>query len=167
MECRGAPPKAGSVGRRDPEHERKGRTWRRSIKSAEQLTSSHNPARDLLYEYADLQRELDLQINEVEELEGMEPDRLRDELIARIQKRIECGIERERLLREKVDAMLAGIKMPKHREALTRRYIDGEDWPEILEALGIKEKRKAPALHKCALRAANRSLERLGGSCRE
>ena len=44
----------------------------------------HNPARDLLYEYADLQRELDLQINEVEELEGMEPDRLRDELIARI-----------------------------------------------------------------------------------
>ena len=34
----------------------------------------HNPARDLLYEYADLQRELDLQINEVEELEG---DRLR------------------------------------------------------------------------------------------
>ena len=79
----------------------------------------HNPARDLLYEYADLQRELDLQINEVEELEGMEPDRLRDELIARIQKRIECGIERERLLREKVDAMLAGIKMPKHREALT------------------------------------------------
>ena len=65
---------------------------------------------------------------------------------------------------DKVDAMLAGIKMPKHREALTRRYIDGEDWPEILEALGIKEKRKAPALHKCALRAANRSLERLGGS---
>ena len=97
----------------------------------------------------------------------MEPDRLRDELIARIQKRIECGIERERLLREKVDAMLAGIKMPKHREALTRRYIDGEDWPVILEALGIKEKRKAPALHKCALGAANRSLERLGGSCRE
>lgn len=46
----------------------------------------HNPARDLLYEYADLQRELDLQINEVEELEGMEPDRLRDELIARIQR---------------------------------------------------------------------------------
>jgi len=46
----------------------------------------HNPARDLLYEYADLQRELDLQINEVEELEGMEPDRLRDELIVRIQK---------------------------------------------------------------------------------
>ena len=31
----------------------------------------HNPARDLLYEYADLQRELDLQINEVEELEGI------------------------------------------------------------------------------------------------
>ena len=124
----------------------------------------HNPARDLLYEYADLQRELDLQINELEE---MEPDRLRDELIARIQKRIERGIERERLLREKGDAMLAGIKMPKHREALTRRYIDGEDWSEILEAFGIKEKRKAPALHKCALRAANRSLERLGGSCRE
>ena len=127
----------------------------------------HNPARDLLYEYADLQRELDLQINEVEELEEMEPDRLRDELIARIERRIERGMERERLLREKVDAMLAGIKMPKHREALTRRYIDGEDWSEILEAFGIKEKRKAPALHKCALGAANRSLERLGGSCRE
>ena len=77
----------------------------------------HNPARDLLYEYADMQRELDLQINEVEELERMEPDRLRDELIARVQKRIERGIEREQLLREKVDAMLAGIKMPKHREA--------------------------------------------------
>lgn len=91
----------------------------------------HNPARDLLYEYADMQRELDLQINEVEELERMEPDRLRDELIARVQKRIERGIEREQLLREKVDAMLAGIKMPKHREALTRRYIDGEGWPEI------------------------------------
>ena len=81
----------------------------------------HNPARDLLYEYADMQRELDLQINEVEELERMEPDRLRDELIARVQKRIERGIEREQLLRKKVDAMLAGIKMPKHREALTRR----------------------------------------------
>ena len=127
----------------------------------------HNPARDLLYEYADMQRELDLQINEVEELEGMEPDRLRDELIVRIQKRIERGIERERLLREKVDAMLAGIKMPKHREALTRRYIDGEGWPEILKALGIQEKRKAIGLHKCALSAANRSLERLGESCRE
>ena len=81
----------------------------------------HNPARDLLYEYADMQRELDLQINEVEELERMEPDRLRDELIARVQKRIERGIEREQLLREKVDAMLAGRKMPKHREALTSR----------------------------------------------
>ena len=127
----------------------------------------HNPARDLLYEYADMQRELDLQINEVEELERMEPDRLRDELIARVQKRIERGIEREQLLRKKVDAMLAGIKMPKHREALTRRYIDGEDWPEILKALGIQEKRKAIGLHKCALGAANRSLERLGESCRE
>ena len=63
--------------------------------------------------------------------------------------------------------MLAGIKMPKHREALTRRYIDGEDWPEILKALGIQEKRKAIGLHKCALGAANRSLERLGESCCE
>ena len=114
-----------------------------------------------------MQRELDLQINEVEELERMEPDRLRDELIARVQKRIERGIEREQLLRKKVDAMLAGIKMPKHREALTRRYIDGEGWPEILKALGIQEKRKAIGLHKCALGAANRSLERLGESCRE
>ena len=70
----------------------------------------HNPARDLLYEYADLQRELDLQINEVEELEGMEPDRLRDELIARIQKRIECGIERERLLRERSTPCWPGLK---------------------------------------------------------
>ena len=38
----------------------------------------HNPARDLLYEYADLQRELDLQINEVEELEGIVMGILKD-----------------------------------------------------------------------------------------
>ena len=37
----------------------------------------------------------------------------------------------------------------------------------VLKALGIQEKRKAIGLHKCALGAANRSLERLGESCCE
>lgn len=123
----------------------------------------NNPARDLLYEYADLQRELDLQINEVEALEDMEPDDLRDNLIARVKKRLEDGIERERCLRKRVDAMLVGIRLPRHREVLTRRYIDGDDWPEIVEALGLKDKRKACSIHKTALDAANRSLAKIGG----
>lgn len=124
-----------------------------------------NPARDLLYEYADLQRELDLQIGEVEALEEMEPDALREKLIAQVEQLLESGIVREQQTRKKVDAMLAGIRLPRHREALTRRYIDGEDWPEIVEALGLKNTREASSsIHRCALKAANRSLEKIGGA---
>ena len=124
-----------------------------------------NPARDLLYKYADLQREIDLQVGELETMTAA-PSCLRyDALMERIKQRLEAGIIEERRLRTKVDAMLDGIERPHFRETLTRRYIDGDDWPDIVDAIKPASNRESPyssgTLHMVALKAANRSLNQL------